>query len=122
MLINHHASFVKIVINKQRARGDFLLNHIKARFVEYYIISLKRSFQILSGLTERSHQLMEETTRQKYFGDTVNIFGCEDHNFHWYREYSYYSSMSSQKEVILASRIACGGCVPEVFDYKELVS
>jgi hypothetical protein len=61
-------------------------------------------------------------TRQQLCGDTFNIFGCKDQNFQWSRAYSYYSSPSAQKEVIWMSGIARKGCVPEVFDCKELVT
>jgi hypothetical protein len=61
-------------------------------------------------------------TRQQFCGDTVNIFGREDQNFQWSRAYSYYSSPSAQNEIIWTSGIARAGCVPEVFDCKELVS
>ena len=81
MLLTHHVGFLNIFINKQRDRGDFLLNHIKAQFAEDYIISLKHSFQILSGLKERSCQLMVATTRQQFHGDTLNIFGHVDQKF-----------------------------------------
>jgi len=122
MLTTQHVGYGKIVINKRRAQGDFSLSRIKSRFVEDYIISHKRSFLILSGLKECSHQLMEIRTRHQFCRDTLNTFGREDHNFHWSRAYSYYSSPSAQKEVIWTSRIARAGCVPEVFDNKELVS
>jgi hypothetical protein len=36
--------------------------------------------------------------------------------------YSYYSSPSAKKEVIWTSLIARAGCVPKIFDYKELVA
>jgi hypothetical protein len=62
------------------------------------------------------------STRQQFCGDTVNIFGREDQNFQWSRAYSYYSSPAAQNEVIWTSGIARAGCVPEVFDCKELVS
>ena len=65
---------------------------------------------------------MEATTRQQFCGDTLNIFGCEDHNFKWSRSYSYYSSPSAQKEVIWTSVIARAWCVPEFVDCKELIS
>jgi hypothetical protein len=68
-----------------------------------------------------SRQLME-ATRQQFCGDTVNTFGHDDQNFQWSRAYSYYSSPSAQKEVIWTSGIARAGCVPEVFDCKEMVS
>jgi hypothetical protein len=45
-----------------------------------------------------------------------------DHKFQWSRAYSYYSSPPAQKYVIWASKITLTGCVPEVFDYKELVA
>jgi hypothetical protein len=38
------------------------------------------------------------------------------------RAYSYYSSPSSQNEVIWTSGISCVGHVPQVFDCKEVVS
>jgi hypothetical protein len=38
------------------------------------------------------------------------------------REYSYYSTPSTQNQVIWTSGIAHAGCVPEVFECKEPVS
>jgi hypothetical protein len=61
---------------------------------------------------------MEKTTRQHFCGDTLNIFGHEDHKFQWSREYFYYSSPYAQKDVIWASKIARTGCIPEVFYCK----
>jgi hypothetical protein len=61
-----------------------------------------------------------EATSQQFCGDTLNIFRHEDQNFQRSRAYSYYSSPSSQKEVIWMSGIARSGCVPEIFYYKEL--
>jgi hypothetical protein len=58
-------------------------------------------------------------TRQRFCGDTLNIFGHEDQSYQWSRAYSYYSSPSSQKEVIWTSRIARADCVIEVFDCKD---
>jgi hypothetical protein len=52
----------------------------------------------------------------------LNIFGGKDQGFQWSRAYSYYSSPSAQKEVIWMYGIARAGCVPEVFDCKELVT
>jgi hypothetical protein len=80
------------------------------------------SFQILSGLKERSRQLMAATTRKQLCRDTLNIFGCEEQNFQWSRAYSYYSSPSAKKEVIWTFEIACACCVPKVFGCKELVA
>ena len=65
---------------------------------------------------------MEASTRQYFCGDTLNIFGHEDHNFQWSRAYLYYSSSLAHKYVIWASRMAHVGCVPEVFDCKEIVA
>ena len=65
---------------------------------------------------------MAATTRQQFYEDTLNIFGHEDRNFQWSRAYSYYSFSFAQKEVIQTSRISHAGCVPEVFECKELVS
>jgi hypothetical protein len=70
---------------------------------------------------KHSHKLMAPA-RQQFCGDTVNIFGREDQNFQWSRAYSYYSSPSTQNEIIWTSGIARAGCVPKVFDCKELVS
>jgi hypothetical protein len=68
---------------------------------------------------------METSTRQQFCGDTLNIFGCEDQNFQWSRAYWYYSSPpTAQKDgnIIWTSGIAHVGCVPEVFDCKEIVA
>jgi hypothetical protein len=48
---------------------------------------------------------MVEASRKYFYGDTLIIFGREDQNFQWSREYSYYSSPPAQKDVIWASRI-----------------
>jgi hypothetical protein len=60
--------------------------------------------------------------RQQFFGDTVNILRHQDQNFQWSRAYFYYSSRSVENEVIWTSGITPAGCVPEVFDCKEVVS
>ena len=52
----------------------------------------------------------------------MNILRHEDQNFQWSRAYSYYSTSSVENQVIWTSRIAHEGCVPEVFDCKDLVS
>jgi hypothetical protein len=55
----------------------------------------------------------------------LNIFGLEHQNFQWSREYCYYSSpLTSQRNenVIWTSGIALAGCVPKVFDCKEIVA
>jgi hypothetical protein len=52
----------------------------------------------------------------------MNIFEREDENFQWSRAYCYYSSCSTQNEVIWTYRIARVDCVLEVFDCKEVVS
>jgi hypothetical protein len=62
------------------------------------------------------------SARQQFCGDTVNIFGREDQNFQWSRAYSYYSTSAAENQVIWTSGIARAGCVPEVFDCKDLVS
>jgi hypothetical protein len=52
----------------------------------------------------------------------VNTFGCEDHKFQWSRAFSYYSTPKTENQVIWTSEIAHAGCVPKVFDCKDLVS
>jgi hypothetical protein len=65
---------------------------------------------------------MATVAQQHLCGDTLNIFWREDQNFQRSIAYSYYSSPSAQKEVIWISGIAHARCVPEVFDYKEIVA
>ena len=89
--------------------------------MEGYIIPSNSSLQTSSRANQRSRKLMA-IARQHLFGYTFNIFEREDQNFQWSREYSYYSSHSTQNEVIWTSRIALAGCVPEVFECKEVVS
>jgi hypothetical protein len=62
------------------------------------------------------------SARHQFCGDTVNIFGHENQNFHWSRAFSYYSTSVIENQVIWTSGIAHAGCVPEVFDCKDLVS
>ena len=50
------------------------------------------------------------------------MFTQEDKRFQWSMAYFYYSSCSAQNEVIWTSGIARACCIPEVFDYKEVVS
>ena len=51
-----------------------------------------------------------------------NMFAHKDQNFQWSRAYFYYSSHSAQNEVIWTFVISRAGCIPEVFDCKEVVS
>jgi hypothetical protein len=63
--------------------------------------------------------------RQQFCGDTLNLFGQEDQNFHWSRSYWYYSSLplpEKNENKIWTSGISLAGCVPEVFDCKEVIS
>jgi hypothetical protein len=121
MLTMHHATTVEIFINERKAQGDLPFTHIGPRFAEGYIIPSNSSFQTLSGANELSRKLMV-AARQQFCGDTVNIFGLEDHNFQSSRAYSYYSSRFTQNEVIWTSGIAHAGDVTEFFDCKEMVS
>ena len=121
MITTHHASTVEIVINEQKDRGDLPFTCIGPIFVQRYIIPSNFSFHSLSGANKRSCKLMVAGWQQ-FCGDTINIFGHQDQNLHWSKTYFYYSSCSSQNEVIWTSGIARLGCVPEVFDCKEVVS
>jgi hypothetical protein len=61
--------------------------------------------------------------RQHFCGDSLNIFGREDHSFHCSIAYDYYySSPSAQKKVISTYGIAATTSVPEFFYFKELVT
>jgi hypothetical protein len=70
----------------------------------------------------QAKELFNCGTSLLFCGDTINILGGEDQNSQWSKAYSYYSSPSTQNEVIWTSGIARAGCVPEVFDCKEVVS
>jgi hypothetical protein len=111
----------EIFINERKALGYLSFTCIKPRFVEGCIIPSKCSFQTSFGANRCSRQLMA-TTQKRLCGYTVNIFGREDQNFQWSKEYSYYSSPSTHNEVIWTYGISRAGCVPEVFDCKEVVS
>ena len=63
-----------------------------------------------------------ELVPHQFCGDTMNIFDRHDHNFHWSRAFSYYSTSAVEKQVIWTSEIAYAGYVPKVFDCKDLVS
>ena len=117
----HHEPAIQIVINERKSRGDLPFTRIGPIFAQGYIIPSNFSFHSSSGANKHSCKLMAEG-RQQFCGDTMNIFGSKDQNFQWSRAYSYYSSHSTHNEVIWTSGIARAGCVPEVFDYKEVVS
>jgi hypothetical protein len=53
------------------------------------------------------------------------LFGWEDQRFQWSRSYWYYSSLplpERNENKVWTSGIALAGCVPEVFDSREIVS
>jgi hypothetical protein len=89
--------------------------------VESYIIGSNCSFKPSSGANQGSHKPMA-SSRQQICGDTVNILKRKDHNFECSRAYSYYSTYVAENQVIWTSGISHAGCVPEVFDCKDLVS
>jgi hypothetical protein len=62
--------------------------------------------------------------REIFCGDTLNTFAWEDPKNHWSRVYRYYSLLSPEEKNgndVWVSGIAKAGCVPEVFDAKDLV-
>jgi hypothetical protein len=68
---------------------------------------------------------MTTSTQKQLCGDNLNIFGHVDQNFWWTRAYWYYSSpLATQRNEngIWTSEIAFVGCVPKVFDCKEIVA
>jgi hypothetical protein len=61
--------------------------------------------------------------KQQLCGDTLNLFAREDHNYHWSRSYWYYStSPDRDNNKVWTSGIALAGCVPEVFDCKDIIT
>jgi hypothetical protein len=100
---------------------SFPIHKHLTKIQQSYIIISKCSFQPSFGANQRSHKPMA-SARQQFCGDTMNIFGREDHNFKWSRAYSYYSTPAAENQVIWTSGIARAGCVPEVFYCKDLVS
>jgi hypothetical protein len=70
----------------------------------------------------QAKELFNCGTTLLFSGYTINILGGEDQNSQWCKAYSYYSSPSTQNEVIWTSGIARAACVPEVFACKEGVS
>jgi hypothetical protein len=62
--------------------------------------------------------------RESFCGDTLNTFAREDPKYHWSRAYRYYSTLPPEErdvDDVWISGITKEGCVPEVFDVKELV-
>jgi hypothetical protein len=86
-----------------------------------YIICSNNSFKPSSATKKTSHKPMA-SSRHQFCGDTVNTFGHEDQNFHWSREFSYYSTPTVENQVIWTFGIAHASCVPKVFYCKDLVS
>jgi hypothetical protein len=69
---------------------------------------------------------MENRRRtQPFCGDTVNSLAREENNFHWSTSYKWFLNKSVKKrkmEKLWTIGIVNVGCVPEVFEFKELVS
>jgi hypothetical protein len=61
--------------------------------------------------------------KQQLCGDTLNLFSREDQNYHWSRSYWYYSSLlGKENNKVWTSGIVLAGCVPEVFECKDIVT
>jgi hypothetical protein len=70
----------------------------------------------------QAKELFNWGTNLLFSGDTINILGAEDQNSQWSKAYSFYSSPSTQNEVIWTSGIARAAYVPKVFSCKHVVS
>jgi hypothetical protein len=121
VLTTHHATTVQIVINQRKSQGHLPFICFRPKFAQGYIIPSNFSFHS-SAVTNKRSCILVSPVRQQFCGDTVNMFAREDQCFQWSRAYFYYSSCSTQNEVIWTSGIAHAGYVPEVFDSKEVVS
>jgi hypothetical protein len=61
--------------------------------------------------------------KQQFCGDTLNLFAREDQNYHWSRSYWYYSSLlGKENNKVWTSGIVLAGCVPEVFECKDILT
>jgi hypothetical protein len=61
--------------------------------------------------------------KQSFCGDNLNLFNREDQNYHWSCSYWYYSNLfSKEKNRVWTSEIVLAGCVPEVFECKDIVT
>jgi hypothetical protein len=121
MLTTHHTTTIQIVINQRKSQGHLPFTHFRPKFVQGYISPSNLSFHSSSG-TNKCFCRPMLVGRQQFCGNTVNMFAEEDQRFQWSKAYFYYSSHFTENEVIWTSGIARAGYVPEVFDYKEVVS
>jgi hypothetical protein len=65
-----------------------------------------------------------EKRRESFCGDTLNTFARENSENHWSKVYKKYSSLPTEERnanIVWTSGIVRAGCVPEVFDTKDLV-
>jgi hypothetical protein len=78
----------------------------------------------LIGVTEKFFNLLKMAERRQHFyGDTLNLLAREDPNYHWSRAYWYYSTLPNRNSnKVWTSGIALVGCVPEVFECKDIVT
>jgi hypothetical protein len=69
---------------------------------------------------------MENRGRKEPFcGDIVNSLAKEDKNFHWSASYQWFLNKSPEEKKndrLWTTGLVNVGCVPEVFDFKELVT
>jgi hypothetical protein len=57
--------------------------------------------------------------------DTLNILEREDQEFQWSQAYNYYKALSLDEKkmnLIWTLGIALAGCIPEVTNFRELIS
>jgi hypothetical protein len=87
--------------------------------------TLKLTFQSEYTKFRQLSNNMAVKGREHLCGDTLNLFGREGQRFQWSRYYWYYSLLPLLEEnenIVSTSGIASAGCVPEVFDYREILS
>jgi hypothetical protein len=63
--------------------------------------------------------------KEPFYGDIVNSLMHQNKEFHWSTTYQWYSSLTPEQKVannIWTTGLAKVGCMPEAFDFRELVS
>jgi hypothetical protein len=63
--------------------------------------------------------------KEPFCGDTINSLARKDKNFHWLTSYQWFLNKileEKKKNRLWTTGLVNVGCVPEVFDFKELVS
>jgi hypothetical protein len=68
---------------------------------------------------------MAARRKKPFCGHTINSLACQDKDFHWSLPYQWFQSLTLEQKnsnTICTTSLVNVGFIPEVFDFRELLS